>query len=307
MAKYSSVLTIRGTIDDLTFRLTPEGKIVGSKTGPTREQVLQSDKFALTRRNASEFKRAIQDATLLRRALSDALNGVRCTTLNGHMNGLLHSIATTDPIQDYGDRCAAAGNLSLLNGFEFNKQLSLDTALGVQAEHSLRADSRMAKVQIPRFVAYKRKSYPAGATHFRFVHALVALNFTSNIYSRCIQYSELLPLSRKTPDAISFEAAVPGKAGDLLIQVLGIELFRFFNGKSVLVKGGALKIVEAAKVSKQPIIREKEVATSCQLPFIDLRQPPIVCSVDLAIQLFTHADEQRLSPMLVRLKGERTG
>lgn len=90
MAKYESIVTIHGTIDDLTFRDTPEGKIVGRKTGPTREKVLTHKNFELTRINASEFGQAIKDARLLRHALGSVLDGVRCTTLNGHVNGLLH-------------------------------------------------------------------------------------------------------------------------------------------------------------------------------------------------------------------------
>lgn len=79
MAKYESIVTIRGTIDGLTFRDTAEGKIVGKKTGPSREKVLTHENFELTRNNASEFRQAIKDARLLRWALGTGQYAGWCT------------------------------------------------------------------------------------------------------------------------------------------------------------------------------------------------------------------------------------
>ncbi len=60
MAKYSSVLTIRGTIDDLTFRLTPEGKIVGVKPVRPASRFLKATNLLLpvaTPANSKELSR----------------------------------------------------------------------------------------------------------------------------------------------------------------------------------------------------------------------------------------------------------
>jgi hypothetical protein len=85
MAKIISFIKIRGSIGDLTCRDTEEGNIIGQKTGPSREKVLEDPKFEQTRRNAGEFKLATKDATLLRHALGHALDGVKRTTLNSHV------------------------------------------------------------------------------------------------------------------------------------------------------------------------------------------------------------------------------
>ncbi|AXY77923.1 hypothetical protein D3H65_29755 [Paraflavitalea soli] len=247
MAKYESVVTIRGTIDDLTFRHTAEGKIVGKKTGPTRERVLTHENFELTRTNAREFKQAIMDATLLRRALGGMLDGVRCTTLNGHMNGLLHKAGQADKQHRYGSRCAAGGDVSVLTGFDLNKKLSLDTVLRVRPTHSLDATTGKMNIQIAPFIAYKRKGYPKEATHIRMVSGAVLVNFSNDSYSNNIQRSELLPLSRKTPGAICLEYQINGKPGDVLVQVMGIQLYKLVDGEEVLVKGGAVKILEALR------------------------------------------------------------
>ncbi|NII24370.1 hypothetical protein HB364_04740 [Pseudoflavitalea sp. X16] len=248
MAKYESIVTIRGTIDDLTFRKTAEGKVVGAKTGPTREKVLTHENFARTRHYAHEFKQAVKDATLLRRALGSLLDGVRCTTLNGDMHGLLRAVSRQDPTSDLGSRCASAGDVGVLTGFDFNQNLTLATALPVKIQQSLDAATGLMKVQLPSFIAYKRRAFRQEATHFRILSVGIAVNFDKQEYCSKIQTSDLLPLSRKTPGPIYLEHALNAKSGDVLVQVLGIQLYRLDKGKEVLVKGGAVQILEAARM-----------------------------------------------------------
>jgi len=257
MAKYESIVTIRGTIDDLTFRNTAEGKIVGRKTGPTREKVLTHENFKRTRINASQFRQVIKDATLLRRALGSMLDGVRCTTLNGHVNGLLYRASEADKVNDYGSRCAAAGDIGVLTGFDLNPKFSLDTVLGVQPAHSMDVTRGRIKVEIASFIAYKRRGYSKEATHFRMISGGALLNFSNNSYSKNIRMGELLPLGRKTPGAICLEHQLNGKPGDVMVQVMGIQLYKLVNGEEVLVKGGAVRILKAARI---PVTRiEDEV------------------------------------------------
>jgi hypothetical protein len=282
MAKYESMITIRGTIDDLTFRNTAEGKIVGKKTGPTRERVLTHENFELTRTNAREFGQAIKDATLLRRALGSILDGIRCTTLNGHVNGLLHKVGQADKQHPYGSRCAAAGDIGLLTGIDLNKSLSLDTILREQPAHHLDAARGNMQVQIAPFIAYKRKGYPKEATHFRMVSGGILINFSNDSYSNNIQRSELLPLSRKTPEVICLEHQLNGKPDDAMLLVLGIQLYKLVNGNEVLVKGGAVRILETVRVpeARMPATRmEDERHSANNTVMVHQRNLPDVCSL----------------------------
>jgi hypothetical protein len=110
MAKVISLLKLRGTIDEVTFRKTEEGIIAGMKPGPTRERVLTHANFRRTRRNAAEFRLAIQDARLLRHALGAALNGKTGSSLNGRMNGVFCKAARQDRASDRGCRRAWKGD-----------------------------------------------------------------------------------------------------------------------------------------------------------------------------------------------------
>jgi hypothetical protein len=225
--------------------------VAGLKPGPTREQVLTSDRFDQTRRNAGEFKAAIKNATLLRRALGDAIDGVRHPLLNSQMNKLLHSVAMQDEENDFGFRHAVSGNASLLAGFEFNHELSLDKALPVKFQHSMDAAKGLLQLELPSFIARRKKEFPKEATHFRIVSCGAVVDFAHDCYSNTIKTSDLLPLGKKTPDTICLEHRLKAGPGEVLVQVMGIQFYKAVNGKEELLKGGAVCILAAARIANE--------------------------------------------------------
>lgn len=247
MAKVISLFKFRGSIDDLTFRQTQDGFIAGMKPGPTRERVLSHENFRLTRRNADEFQQAIRDARLLRHGLGTALNGRTGSSMNGRVNGVFYKAARRDGISDLGSRRAFQGDMGLLTGFDFNKRLPLAYALPVLFTHSLAAEAGTCKVEVPCFIARKRKDFPAEATHFRLVSGMVVIDFLHGKYREDIQRGKLLPLRKKTPGVIGFEHKVERANGQVAVQVLGMEFYRLADEYPVLVKGSALQVLEVVK------------------------------------------------------------
>jgi hypothetical protein len=248
MAKVISPLQLSGTIGDLTISQTRFGGVAGLKPGPSREKVLTHENFRRTRRNAGEFKLAIAAATLLRRALGDAIAGVRHSLLSAHMNKLMRTAAKQDPVNEVGFRCAAQGDAGLLAGFEFNDELSLDKALPVDFAHSLDVATGAVRLEVPSFIARRKKGFPKGATHFRIVSCAAIVDFAHDGYANHIKTSELLPLGKKTPEAICLEHRLKVEPDEVLLQVMGMEFYKVEHGKSVLLKGGAMRILEAVRM-----------------------------------------------------------
>lgn len=249
MARVIGLFKLRGSIDDLTFRHTQDGIIAGMKPGPTRERVLTHENFALTRRNAEEFQQAIKDARLLRHALGSGLDGRTGSSMNGRMNGVFYKAARRDEISDLGFRRAYQGNIDLLTGFNFNKQLSLAYAMPVPLTHSLDVESGTCKAEVPSFIARKRKDFPAGATHFQLISGMVVIDFLHGKYEQHIQRGELLPLRKKTPGVIGFEHAIDRMSGQVVVQVLGMEFYKLAGEYPVLVKGSALQVLEVVRLN----------------------------------------------------------
>ena len=55
MARYKSIIQLRGKIGDLVYRRYQGLNFVGTMTGPTKEQILTAPEFANTRKNMAEF------------------------------------------------------------------------------------------------------------------------------------------------------------------------------------------------------------------------------------------------------------
>jgi hypothetical protein len=248
MAKVISPFKISGTVADLTFRQTQDGGVVQRKPGPSREQVLNSKKFKFTRQHAGIFRKVIKDGKLLRDALHEAIHSVRHAKLNGMMNKLLYAMAKTDTRSKRPCRHAAAGDISLLEGFEFNNKRSLDQALPIKFTHSLDPVTGTMQVALPAFIARKKKALPEGATHFRVVSCAAAVDFVNGSYREHSHTTSLLPLSKQIPEAIQWEHQLEAVSGEILLHVLAIEFYKVESGKTILLKWGAAKILDAARV-----------------------------------------------------------
>jgi hypothetical protein len=247
MAKVISLFKISGTIGDLTFRQTKDGPVAQMKPGPSREKVLTGKTFRSTRLNAAEFKLAIKEGKLLRDALGIAKEGMRVASLNGRMNGLFYKVLESDPENCRGERYASNGDMQLLTGFDLNKDLLLANALPPDIHHQLDVGTGVMKVELPAFIARKKKGFPKEATHFRIVSGGAVIDFNKRIYRRDVKESELMPLRKKTPEAICFEHILKAGEGEVLVQVLGIRLYKLEDGREVLLQGGAMRILEAVK------------------------------------------------------------
>jgi hypothetical protein len=226
------------------------GKQLRNKPGPTSEQVLKHKNLDLTRRNASEFGRAIRDAMLLRRALGSMVRAVKDPKLNSHMNKWLHKAAKSDAVNEYGSRHADAGNLQLLEGFNYNRLLSLDRALPVRPEHAMDVATGVMRLNVPACIVRRKKDlFPEDATHFRIVSCGGAVDFGKQRYSSNITKSELLTMSKKMP-GFQLEHSLEVQPGQVMLHTIGIVFYKVEDGEAIMLRGGALKIVQVARKEK---------------------------------------------------------
>lgn len=273
MAKLISPLKVRGTIDGLSFCLQQDGTVtVQAKPGPRPEQVKTGKNFALTRRNASEFGKVTCNAMLLRHALGYLKRALRDRKLNSHVIERLHPIAMSDTISTYGSRHANKGNFHLLEGFDFNHLLSLETALPVKLEHAMDMASGALQLRVRDCIVRRKKVFPAGATHFKLVSCAAAVDFEKHHFSNNIAESELLPLSKQMP-GVELQHSLVGKPGELIVHTVGIVFYKVSEGKAELLKGGALQIVEVARVEE--VMELGAPALAAVMPELEMDVPAL--------------------------------
>jgi hypothetical protein len=161
-------------------------------------------------------------------------------------------MAKTDKRSRRPCRHAAAGDISLMEGFEFNHQLSLDQALPVKVTHSLDVATGVMQLELPSFIGRRKKGFPKEATHFRIVSCGVVVDFVNGEYRNDAHTSGLLPLGKQTPDAIRWEHRLKAAPGEVMVHAIAIEFYKVAPGKIMLLKWGAAKILQAARMEEGP-------------------------------------------------------
>jgi hypothetical protein len=249
MAKQVGPIKFRGKLDDVCGRLTKDGAILQTKTGPRREQVLHNDNFINTRRNASEFGGAVDASTLLRKVLGYTVKAVKHEKLVCYMNKKLHAVMKSDKQSGWGDRGADKGDLQLLKGFDYNQELALSVALPRKLSHALDMATGQVMLAVPGGLVRHKKAFPEDATHFRIVSCAGAVDFNKNSCSYDIAESALLPLSKVMP-ALQLKHQLVGKPGEVMLHTAGMVFYEVVDGEARLLRGGVLRVLEVERVAE---------------------------------------------------------
>jgi hypothetical protein len=159
----------------------------------------------------------------------------------------MHKIAKSDVMSEYGFRCANAGDVSLLEGFDYNHLLGFDGALPVKPTHSMDATTGTLHLHVPACTVEYKTEFPETATHFRIVSCAAALDFNRQCFVNDVSESDYLPLDEKLP-AIDLSHAITVTPGQVMVHTIGIVFYTVSEGKMERLRGGALKIVQVARV-----------------------------------------------------------
>lgn len=242
MAKVISPFQIRGSIGDLTFFVNEFGQQVKAKSGPGEWHIKTQDSFKNAHRNAAEWKRATAAAQQLRIAMGNLLDGVKNMRLSGRMIAQMLQAIQADPVHDWGERVIEAGDPSVLTGFEFNHNLSLDDALPLNVEHCYTVDAGKVSLQLPAFRLRKKKVLPPKATHYQLISCMLTVDFDKRRSRQDIQESPLLAMGRQNGAPFCAEHVLASDTPGCF-WLLGIKFYTTVNDKPVLLKGGALRVM----------------------------------------------------------------
>lgn len=137
MAKQKGAIRIEGTLDNLSFYSSVFGDIVRRKGGASKEKIRKSPKFKRLRSYQEEFTNCIKMAKLLRYSVYAFSKKAPDHKLVGRVNKLMIALKNLDSEAVEGKRLVTAGletdeGQLLLQGFEFNSNVTLDTLLKVE-------------------------------------------------------------------------------------------------------------------------------------------------------------------------------
>jgi hypothetical protein len=249
MGKLTGIIKFKGTFDGLTFYKSPDGYLVKTKSGVSKNRIMNDPAFVRTRENLNEFALNAKSGKALRQSISPLLHRAKDSKLSSRMLRLMNIIKNFDSSSARGERQvhlglgSAEGKL-LLKGFDFNAHAPLSSVL--HAPYSV--DLATGVLSILDFNPQEHLGIPTGATHVSFSSAFVDLDFETGVYDSRYSPPSILLLDNSISTIILTPEAVPTGIGTRF-HLLLIEFFQDINGIQYSLRNGMFNVLNVVEVA----------------------------------------------------------
>jgi hypothetical protein len=239
MAKQLGIFQIGGTLDNVTFYREKDGTYAVKKKGfVSAERIATDPAFARTRENGRQFGRAGKSGKLLRTALRPILVSSADHRMVSRLVQRLMLCMKADPTQIRGEQTIAGGDLTLLNGFDFNKSGGLSTVLFAPYTATLDRVTGALDVVVPAFIPAQLLSIPTGATHFKLMAAGTAIEFETEVYEADQAESAYLAIGNTATVPVTLSISVTPNSTKHLVLTLAVKFYQDFNGAKYALNNG---------------------------------------------------------------------
>lgn len=248
MGKQTSKLQVQGTVGNVCFYKSNGEYLVRSKGSVSKSKIKNHQSYARTRENMAEFTRAAQAGKLFRKAFHSLVVRVGKKGVANRLMKKMMQVIKADDVNSRGDRTVKDGQQQLLDGFEFNENITLTSRLRIPLNAVIDRRKGLMTVDIKAFSAGTAISAPEGATHFRLYAGGAAIDFENNAYDVETSESGYLPINRKKTSPIQLIQKIKPESSGSLFLLLGIEFLTLLNGKESRLDNGlnALAIVKVS-------------------------------------------------------------
>lgn len=248
MGKLTGIIKFEGTFDGLTFYKSQDGYLVKTKSGVSKNRIMNDPAFVRTRENLSEFSLNARSGKALRQSISPLLHRAKDSKLSSRMQKLMNTIKNYDATSVRGERSVGLGLGStegklLLKGFDFNGHAPLSSVL--HALYTL--DTVTGVLTIPDLSPREQLGIPEGATHVSFGSALVDLDFETGIFDSLYSSPTILQVDNTITTIILTPQAAPSGTGTRLFLLL-IEFFQEVNGVHYSLRNGMFNVLNVVEV-----------------------------------------------------------
>lgn len=247
MARVISDFPLSGTINGITFFRTKHGNFARAKNRITKDDFLKRASYAKIRENSNVFGQTAKHGMLIRTAFKGQLRYAKQSDTNNRLTKVIYSIMQTAKRNDGKERDILNGDISLLEGFEFNTARRLSTVL--YTRYNVRVDRAegLVTLALNRFIPESSVKAPKPATDFRLSVGVAELDFATGTVRRSDSMYEEFNLDDNRADNVDLQAAIYQNSPHVIVVTVGIEFFERFNQKTVVIKSAALAIVEVSR------------------------------------------------------------
>ncbi|MBO9205539.1 MULTISPECIES: hypothetical protein, partial [Niastella] len=191
-------------------------------------------------------------AKLLRTIFRDVTINAKDKVTQARLLKVASRIITTDTVNERGARVVNNGDMTQLQGFNFNVRAGISDSLFVRCPLTFTRASGEVVVNIPSFVPRNMVQQAKGTTHFRIVAAAAAVNFNTELYQYAMQGTPELPYNTDPTQAATLTLALPANSTDTVFVALGIEYYQRVNTRSYALKSGEHNATSIVLVDKAP-------------------------------------------------------
>lgn len=247
MARQKGIITIEGTLGNITFFKSQDGYMAREKGGVSAEKIASDPAFERTRENNAEFGRAGKASKILRTSVRPLIQKASDSRMVGRMLQSMMLVIHEDTINPRGQRNVIDGEAALLQGFEFNIQGKLSTTLFAPYSATFNRITGEMEVAFNAFIATAMVAAPAGSTHFKISLAGADVDFEAETYAVQTAESAYFPWSNTTVAAFSLTAALTAASTHPVFTVLLVEFVQEVNGVKYQLKNGAFNAASIIK------------------------------------------------------------
>lgn len=180
-----------------------------------------------TRECAQEFATWVQGSKLLLTAFAPVLKDAKEMRQINRLNSRMCKVLQSDPVHGCGERTVAAGDVSLLQGFEFFERRPLLQLLFAPFFPSINRKKGLCRLEVPPFDAAHQVGYEGSYTHVVFITAAAVLDFDRGTFEMTMARSPYL--DRQYPMGADLTVEVPARSKLPIVQVVGLEFYKEVN------------------------------------------------------------------------------
>ncbi len=248
MARQTGIIKLKGTLGDISFYKSSDGHLARTKGGVDANRIANDPAFQRTRENGSEFGRAGKGGKLIRNAIRVLLQNAKDKRVVSRLTKALVAVTKTDTTNARGARTIEDGDMSTLQGFEFNLNGKLGSTLFAPYSTSLDRANGDVGLELQPFAPTIRIAAPSGTTHFKVVTGAAELDFANETSSFESAETAILPYDGADTAVINLSVALPAGSALPIMQVVGVEFYQEVNGQMYPLKNGAYNALSVANV-----------------------------------------------------------
>ncbi|RAJ06609.1 hypothetical protein LX64_01736 [Chitinophaga skermanii] len=218
-----------------------------------KKKVPDSEKI---RTHRKEFSQVAKTAAAVRGAFADIIAFVKDTTMFRRFSSQLVAVLKADVIHDPGERTVEAGDVTLLETFDFNEKALLRRSC--KAPYTIEADRKkgMVTVDIPSFLTINTINKHKQSTHFKLLVAVCAIDFDGHQTTSFFSTSPAIKMDTVKTDTYKFEAKLaPNETRHLFVSI-GIAFLKIEHGREYTINGGKLNAMQICKVYPKVTVEE---------------------------------------------------